>query len=69
MRRSSAAALDDNCDGLVDQTAVGCPAGKSLCGPQECNFNNVCVCPDGPEDADFNPSTMKRCYCGEGLKP
>lgn len=61
--------IDNNCDGLVDVTVIGCPDGKASCGPAECNFLNSCVCPDGPEDETFDASTMDRCYCGEGLTP
>ncbi len=61
--------LDDNCDGIIDLTVIGCPNGEAQCGPSECGFISACVCPDGPEDENFDPATMEACYCGEGLKP
>ncbi len=48
--------LDNNCDGLIDQVTEGCPGGADVCGPVDCGYRNVCIC---PEDAS--------CYCGEGL--
>ncbi|QED27430.1 hypothetical protein FRD01_09295 [Microvenator marinus] len=75
--------LDDDCDGLVDikndtkfeelnetpppAGSATCPVGEEQCGPQECQFLNVCVCPDGPEDP-LNPPASP-CYCGEGFSP
>lgn len=71
---------DDDCDGLIDikndaefkevwgeDPPVGnsCPVGQDECGPAECQFLNVCVCPDGPEDPSNPPA--RSCYCGEGL--
>jgi hypothetical protein len=74
--------LDDDCDGRVDikdnaaYTALWseplpmgaeiCPDGDATCGPRECRFASVCVCPDGPEDPDDPPATP--CRCGEGLE-
>lgn len=73
--------LDDDCDGLIDikndeaykerwlesraTEAATCPAGMDECGPVECQFRNVCVCPDGPEDPGNPPDSP--CYCGEGF--
>jgi hypothetical protein len=55
--------LDDNCDGLVDvEVAPACPNGAAECGPQECNFMNTCVCPEGPENPLDPPD--EPCFCG-----
>ncbi len=75
--------LDNDCDDIPDvkddaaymalwgeARPVGsatCDAGTK-CGPEECNFNFTCVCPDGPEEFGiFDPSTDQPCACGEGL--
>ena len=74
--------LDDDCDGEVDlkddaayavlwSTPVptgsqSCPPGDPTCGPKECRYAFVCVCPDGPEDPDDPPAVS--CRCGEGLE-
>jgi len=47
---------DNSCNGLVDQTTIGCPGGSAVCGPADCEFRNVCICPENAS-----------CYCGEGL--
>jgi hypothetical protein len=65
--------LDDDCDTQVDVktslTAGDCGTGSTAaeCGPQECNYNNVCVCPDGPENPNDPPS--EPCYCGSSVEP
>jgi hypothetical protein len=58
--------LDDNCDDLIDvETAPACPNGAAECGPSECNFQNTCVCPDGPENPLDPPS--EPCFCSAQL--
>ncbi len=61
--------LDDNCDNLIDiENAPGvCPNGAAECGPAECNFQNICVCPDGPENPLDPPS--EPCFCQAQLSP
>lgn len=56
---------DNSCDGEPDQTTSGCPAGQASCGPEECGFRNVCVCPEGPE---LPGDPVSKCFCGEGLQ-
>jgi hypothetical protein len=60
--------IDDDCEGTVDRTVTPgvCPNGEAECGPADCQFLNVCVCPDGPENPLDPPS--EPCFCGSGLE-
>lgn len=56
---------DNSCNGEVDIVTTNCPDGLMSCGPDECAFRNVCVCPNGPE---LPGDPISKCYCGEGLQ-
>lgn len=60
--------LDDDCDGQADvTTSTAVCGGAASCGPAECDFANICVCPDGPEDPNDPPS--EPCFCDAAFSP
>lgn len=73
--------LDDDCDGQVDnifeswRADAGTHTLAASDRPKACNFNNVCMCPDGKTDnhagysfQEFVSNWSPVCGCGEGLE-